>query len=139
MHYFQLDENLSDAVEGLTYLETHLLINDNEALDLYHDAPPYPPTSDESTRSVEMRMGTHQGESHIDTVLPHLYESSHITSTTQNQTANSTPSDLQRLVKSVSRLARCSPGRFRYMPDNDYFAMILYTFLVRITIRPTEG
>ena len=36
-----------DNLSGLTVIERHLLINDNNALDLDHDQPTYPATTDE--------------------------------------------------------------------------------------------
>ena len=58
--------NPSDEVEGVTDLERHLLINDNEALDLDNIAPTYPPTLDDGTRAVERVMRRQKAGSQID-------------------------------------------------------------------------
>jgi len=46
----KLMDHPPSAVGELTELERHLLINDNAALDLDHEAPSFPVTTDQSAR-----------------------------------------------------------------------------------------
>ena len=81
----KLMDHPPSKVEGLTGLERHLLINDNAALDLDHDAPFFPPTIDQSATQVERVEGRNQGGSYVDTHMPQWYENSHIAAVVQDQ------------------------------------------------------
>ncbi len=79
---------------------------------------------------------------YVDTLMPQLYDSSHIEASLTEEGAEDTPIDEMRLAKfclQLSHLERCYAEAPRKKVKGDLLALVLYRLLVRYAARPTEG
>ena len=85
-----------ESVNHLTILELHLLLNDNEALNLDPQVVTHTPTSDPSLRAPATLKIGQSGATYMDTIMPQLYETRHIEAATTE--IDTQPRDLTRLA-----------------------------------------
>ena len=106
----KLIRHAPSTLAELTEVERHLLINDNAALDLDHEAPTYPADTDSNTRAAVRIEAGHKGGNYVDTVFPQLYTSSHIEASLEEGGAEQISTDPLRMAKfclQASHLERC--------------------------------